>query len=219
MKADRYRLPEAPEAQFEPGSRGKVLRNKLGITSLRAIHQAEFDAYLRAQEQLYDMVSPRTRFDAEWVCRIHRMCFEGIYEWAGRHRNVNLQSPGGPTWPPPHLIPRLMSEYERKILSAYTPGRSGPVARIALDLSVVHGELILIHPFRDGNGRVARLLVSLVALQARCAPPVWHVRTRNRQRYLQAIAAVFARDYGPLAEFTEEMLSRAIRIAQTPRGS
>jgi len=38
-------------------------------------------------------------------------------------------------------------------------------------LAVVHTELVLIHPFRaEGNGRVARMLATLMALQAGLPP-------------------------------------------------
>jgi cell filamentation protein len=37
-------------------------------------------------------------------------------------------------------------------------------------LSVVHTELVLIHPFREGNGRVARMLATLMGLQSELPP-------------------------------------------------
>lgn len=38
--------------------------------------------------------------------------------------------------------------------------------QFALALAETHAELMLIHPFRDGNGRLGRLLATLMALQA-----------------------------------------------------
>lgn len=37
-------------------------------------------------------------------------------------------------------------------------------------LSSAHVELILIHPFREGNGRIARLLSDVMAVQAEIGP-------------------------------------------------
>ena len=42
------------EAEFEPGSRGRVLRNRLGISSLRAIERKESEALLIATERMID---------------------------------------------------------------------------------------------------------------------------------------------------------------------
>jgi len=39
-----------PEAEFEPGSRGRVLRNLLGITRVRDMNEAESQALELAQE-------------------------------------------------------------------------------------------------------------------------------------------------------------------------
>jgi cell filamentation protein len=51
-------------------------------------------------------------------------------------------------------------------LGEYTPCRFDAIDMQAAALAVVHGELILIHPFREGNGRCARLLAMLMGLQA-----------------------------------------------------
>lgn len=210
MASDRYQLPNTPETQFEPGSDGKVLRNRLGIVSAQQMHQAEFEAYLAAQEQLYDLVAVSAVFDAAWVCRMHEMIFGAIYEWGGRYRNVNLQSVNGPPWPPQHLLPQLMASYERDVLATLTPGRPKAIGEAAHDLAVIHGELVLIHPFRDGNGRIARLLTNLVELQAGFPPPVWRVLETDQHRYFGAISSVFEKDYAPLAHLTEEALREGI---------
>jgi len=43
---------DGPEAEFEPGSRGRVLRNRLGITSVREIERRESEALLAVTEQM-----------------------------------------------------------------------------------------------------------------------------------------------------------------------
>jgi hypothetical protein len=46
----RYQPPAGPEGETEPGSRGRVLRNRLGIRRKREMDVAEYEALLRAQE-------------------------------------------------------------------------------------------------------------------------------------------------------------------------
>ena len=66
----------------------------------------------------------------------------------------------------PNFIPRLMKELEQKYLAKFTPCRFSSINELAYALGVVHVELILIHPFREGNGRIARLLTNIMVAQA-----------------------------------------------------
>ncbi len=66
----------------------------------------------------------------------------------------------------PAHIPQLMDDFQRKLLEKYTPCIFDSRQDVIAALAIVHTELILIHPFREGNGRLARLLATLMALQA-----------------------------------------------------
>ena len=63
-------------------------------------------------------------------------------------------------------VPRLMQEFERDVLARYTPCSFDNLESVLEALAITHCELVLIHPFRDGNGRVSRLLSQLMDLQA-----------------------------------------------------
>jgi len=63
-------------------------------------------------------------------------------------------------------IPRLLEEFERRFLQRFTPCHGLRHEELVNALAVTHVELILIHPFREGNGRLARLLADTMALQA-----------------------------------------------------
>ena len=76
-KDDRYDVSSLPEAQFEPGSRGRVLRNALGIVRVRDMQLAESQALWLAQRQAIDTFSEDHRFTAEDIRLLHRM-------WLGR---------------------------------------------------------------------------------------------------------------------------------------
>jgi len=51
-KSGRYRTAHLIEDQFEPGSRGRVLKNKLGIKSMAVMNRREKDAQMRAIGEL-----------------------------------------------------------------------------------------------------------------------------------------------------------------------
>jgi cell filamentation protein len=54
---NRKYMATGPEAEFQPGSRGRVLRNRLGITRVRDMNEAESQALLIAQEAAISTVS------------------------------------------------------------------------------------------------------------------------------------------------------------------
>lgn len=80
---DRYQA-SGPQAEFEPGSRGRVLRNRLGITRGRDMNEAESQALLIAQDEALDRYGPDHRFTANDVCALHRLWLGPIYDWAGQ---------------------------------------------------------------------------------------------------------------------------------------
>lgn len=68
----RYDAPGI-EAEFEPGSRRRVLRNLLGIRLAGEMSRAESAALLQAQEHLVDSFSLEHRFAARDICEMHRV--------------------------------------------------------------------------------------------------------------------------------------------------
>lgn len=201
------------EAEFQPGSRGRVLWNRLGITRVRDMNEAESQALLIAQEAALDRYGPDHRFTAADVCALHRLWLGPVYDWAGHYRSVNIGKDGFQFAHAP-LIARLMGELTRGALARHTPCRPAADDAMAAALAEVHAELILIHPFRDGNGRLARLLALLMALQAGLPPLDFAPLTgRGRGRYIAGIHAALDRDYAPLAAVFVRVISRSRRRA------
>lgn len=151
MRARRYKA-EGPEAEFEPGSRDRVLRNRLGIRSVREMARRESEALVAATQQVIDETRVDQRFTGASVRRMHRLWLGEIYVWAGEYRQVNMGK-GDFMFASAAQVPRLMQELERGALREFTPCRFASPEEQARALAVVHAELILIHPFREGNGR------------------------------------------------------------------
>jgi cell filamentation protein len=74
-----------PEAEFQPGSRGRVLRNRLAITSVRELERSESAALLIATQQIIDETRVDQRFTAGEIRRMHQLWLAEIYEWAGEY--------------------------------------------------------------------------------------------------------------------------------------
>ncbi|MCC5842553.1 MAG: hypothetical protein JJT96_20720 [Opitutales bacterium] len=99
----KYRLTPGIEGEYEPGSRGRVLRNKLGINRKAEIDLAEVEALSSAQFRYLNTVTDQTVFTADFLRAMHRDWLGGIYEWAGCYRTVEM-SKSGFTWPPASRI-------------------------------------------------------------------------------------------------------------------
>lgn len=72
--------------------------------------------------------------------------------------------------------------------------------------------MILIHPFREGNGRCARILSTLMALQAGLPPLDFSgVHGVEKRRYIAAIHAALGGDYEPMKGVMQRVIKRSIR--------
>ena len=77
-----------------------------------------------------------------------------------------------------------------KLLSEMTPfSPDWPRKRIVETLAEIHAEMVIIHPFRDGNGRVTRFLCDLLLFQAGYDPIRKGVfyNQEGREQYFAAI--------------------------------
>ncbi len=210
-KGGRYETSGLVEAQFEPGSRGRVLKNLLGIKSKREMDAAEEREQFRAMDEIIRIYGSEHRFTASDICKIHKIWLGPIYAWAGRYRQVNLTKGDFP-FAAARQIPRLMLEFEKGPLCKCTPCCSKSPDEPARALALVHTELILIHPFREGNGRVARLLAQLVVAQA--GLPLLDFRDLmglKRRSYFDAVRAGLDRNYKPMEKIFTDLIDRSLR--------
>ncbi len=105
--------------------------------------------------------SRSTTFDEADIQRLHHLFYSHIDEaQAGTYRTIKVYLTGSHyPLPNPQLIPELMKEL---INNSHTlRSQLHPV----LFAAKMHQEFVFIHPFVDGNGRVARLLMNLILLQ------------------------------------------------------
>jgi cell filamentation protein len=209
-KGDRYDVSGMVEAQFEPGSRRRVLRNNLGIRSSRAMDVAEARALTQAMEAFVAQYDERHRFTADDICEMHRRWMSGIYPWAGAYRKVNI-SKGGFPFAAANRVPALMEGYSREVLARYTPCRPSGVTEVAKALAQTHVELVLIHPFREGNGRIARALSTLMGLQAGLPPlDFGSITGKATKDYFMAIQRGMDRDYRLMERLFEAIIERSV---------
>ena len=210
-KGGRYDVSTLPEAQFELGSGGRVLKNLLGIKQKREMDQVEARELRRALEELIQIYDQQHRFTEADIRKIHKIWLAPIYAWAGQYRNVNLAKGEFP-FAAAREVPRLMGEFEKGPLHQFTPCRLPSREEVVRAIAVVHTELMLIHPFREGNGRVGRVLAILMALQAGVPPlDFGSITGRKRQEYFAAVRAGMDRNYEPMEKIFSDVIRRTLR--------
>lgn len=158
-----------------------------------------------------DKVSDEQRFTVDVLRQWHRRWLGSIYAWAGEYRSVNMGK-GGFQFAGAHLVPRLMSEFQRNVLARHTPCKSVSEDRLVQALAISHAEFILIHPFREGNGRLARQLNTLMALQAGLpALDFGGIAGKAKRNYIAAIHAALGRNYAPMEAVFRAVIRRTLR--------
>jgi cell filamentation protein len=209
-KGGRYKTSELVEDSFEPGSRGRVLQNKLGITGKRAMDEIEAREHLRALNECLVMYERGHRFKANDICQMHQSWLGTVYAWAGRYRQVNI-SKGGFSFAMARQVPSLMDQFEKGPLHEFTPCLFSDQKEIIHAIAVVHTELVLIHPFREGNGRLARMLAVLMGLQAGMPPfDFGGITGRHKLEYFAAVQLGMDYNYAPMEEIFKGILVRTL---------
>ena len=149
---------------------GKTLREHLEATN----HSSAIDL-------LHTLVAKKpSQLSSDDILSIHRLILHGIDDTnAGRYRKVPVRISGSAVvMPNPRKVPELMTSFVQWL-----------TARSALHPVAFAGEahyrLVTIHPFVDGNGRTARLLMNLLLMMRGYPPAI--IRTRDRLAYIGAL--------------------------------
>lgn len=117
------------------------------------------------------------------IKKMHRLFYQKVdTEQAGQYRSIQVYISGTEYVPPsPEDVPALMKRLTEQIHSSQAILHSIELAAMA------HKQLVDIHPFIDGNGRTARLLMNLILVNAGYGvvsiPPIW------RNDYINALSA------------------------------
>lgn len=209
-RRDRYDVPEFPEAQFEPGSGKQVLKNLMGIKNKLEMDTAETVALKQTEDLLFHTYDRKHKFSAIELCDIHKTWLGKIYTWAGKYRSIDL-SKGNFRFAHAKFIPELMRDFERDFLFRYTPCHKMAREESVDALAKVHAEFILIHPFRDGNGRLGRLLSTLMAAQTGIPPLTFKIIERKKHsQYISAVQESLDKNYEPMKEIFRLIVKQSL---------
>ncbi len=161
---------------------GKPLREILEATNHR-----------EAMRLLYRLAESKAPMTEAEILDLHRLILTGIQaEDAGRYRRVPVRVAGSQhVFPNPAKVPSLMAEF----VSAVAAWGDHPVLAAAR----AHFKLVAIHPFADGNGRTARLLMNLLLM--RHGYPPAYLKVERRGLYYDALEESHTKGTARFEEF------------------
>ena len=148
---------------------------------------------------------------SEWnIKNLHQLILKGIDDDnAGKYRKINVLISGADHRPPDYLlVPELM---ERLIIRYNNWNKFHPIVRATL----LHGELVKIHPFIDGNGRLSRLIMNLDLMRNGYVPVI--IKKEDKLKYYQVLDKAHVKnDYTDfikmVTELEIEMLDKYLEI-------
>jgi len=177
----------------------------------------EARSHKEALDYLHKLVQKRKRTKiSEVLIRLfHQIVMQDIdREWAGKYRNSSVII-GGTDYNPPEAIevPKLVEElvnWVRKNRNKFHPVEFA---------AIIHYKLVAIHPFFDGNGRTARLLMNVILMQT--GYPLAIVLKNDRKRYYNVLSKADKSNLIPFVRFIAQAVERSLDIylkILTPKG-
>lgn len=163
-----------------------------------------------AIEYLEGLVKGKSEI-SEWNIKgLHQLILKGIDDDnAGRYRNHNVIISGAKHRSPEYIkVPELM---EKLMINYDDWDKYHPIVRASL----LHGELVKIHPFIDGNGRTSRLIMNMDLMRSGYVPVI--IKKDNRLKYYEVLdKAHITGEYTDfvklVTEAENEMLDRYLEI-------
>lgn len=169
-----------------------------GLTTRQELNQ--FEQRNIAKAMLWARQSRKLKqnlLDIESLKLLHLMMFDETWKWAGRFRtreaNIGIA---------PHQIPTSLVNLCNDV-KFWIENETYPVTEYAVRF---HHKLVSIHPFKNGNGRHARLATDLLLIYASHPTFTWggksiDVEGTTRTRYLAALRKADAGNYKELIRF------------------
>jgi len=175
--------------------RGKSLREHL-----------EAKNHPDAIDYVEKLAQERTTIGQDDVMKVHELLMRGIDDQdAGEYRSGQVRVAGATFMPPAaEKIRSMISE----LLQTLSQNRE---ELRPIDLAAFfHHEFVYIHPFLDGNGRTARLLMNVILLRA--GYPFVTLLKVDRPRYLRALGEADNGNLVPFANFVASCVERSLDI-------
>ena len=144
-----------------------VLKNKLGIKNEAELDKAESEFASISMMSLID--SDFSDFSAKGVCKIHKIIFGDVYDWAGEYRIINVKK-REPLLAGKSVWYSNWEDIDRDLKAAWQKIDTVDWTHLSHDdfaksVARLFPAIWQTHPFREGNTRTVVMLIALFAEQ------------------------------------------------------
>lgn len=103
-------------------------------------------------------------YNLDYLCSLHKALFRDIYQWAGDIRTIDLSKGTTRFCNVIRIVPEAVKLFQQLEQKNWFQGLARPDLVVAL--AEFYGDLNMVHPFREGNGRAQRLLFEHIVINA-----------------------------------------------------
>ena len=173
---------------------GKSLREHLDI-----INQKEAISWIE------EFIKNKAKIKESDVIELHRLTLKGISNyWAGKYKTSQNRVLGSKLKTTPPY--KVHSEMDNLV---YRIGNNKEFNAIEL-AAYAHHELVRIHPFVDGNGRTARLLMNLILMRGGYPPIV--IAKKERKKYFESLEKAHFGNFKDFFDFIARAVERSLNL-------
>ena len=170
----------------------------IGGKPLKDHIEAKNDA--EAFDFMIKLVNEKKPLSQDIIQQIHEIVTKGLLKESGKYRTENVRITGSKTTPPTYSkLVKIMQEYITNIQNL----KLHPIKMAAF----IHHELVCIHPFLDGNGRVSRLITNLYLMKVGYPPII--LNKEDRHKYYRVLQRADDGDLSPFAHFIAQAVHEA----------
>ncbi|MEZ4752992.1 MAG: Fic family protein [Bdellovibrionota bacterium] len=183
-----------------------VLEEGLTIKGKKLREHFEAKNHEKAIHYIEKLVKPKYKLSEKDIFEVHRLVLENIEdEFCGRYRNGQVRILGANFVPPNHL------KIKNQICELISSVNTNPSNLSFLELiSRFHHKFVWIHPFFDGNGRTARLLMNLLFMKYGYPPAI--ILKNDRKKYYKALNEANNDEYESLILLIAQSLERSLDL-------
>ncbi len=195
---------------LDVGETRMVVEQGLTITGKPLKDQAEAKNLSEAIDFLEELATDGSRpITGADIRQIHYLVLKEVRDSdAGKYRTVPVEIGGSEYKPPgPEVIAAQMDEFSMWLASASIEASSSDESALVV-ASVAHTWFVTIHPFIDGNGRCARLLMNLILMRA--GYPIAIITKADRSRYYDALEISQSSDLTAMVALVAECLEESL---------
>lgn len=164
MQDDDHYYVEGYSAELDPYAlENGVLKNNFGITDSASLNEVEADIAGVQIQKILKEPAPKS-FTALHLCALHEQVFSEVYPWAGQYRQVDIAKGDTHFLRHQDIAAKLDTIFSGLAKEGFLQGANPQAFGEFMGEFLV--QLNFVHPFREGNGRVQRLLVTQIAINA-----------------------------------------------------